>query len=210
MHRNSRIRDARSQNTHLHGVEQLLNYSSLLPFISFSRALARSSFSLLSLSLCRSTYVNFHKYFLHNAPYPWNDLWPKPRGQRERNERQSLRLNYTLLPSSLYLSPPRFLNLSPRNRCFQQPSRPPLSFPIQAWNTRAITDYRFVRLFIRDTFWYNLSYSWIIGYFTGGGGICLNILSIDNRNIEEIILPYSREGSNLFFHNKLGHRRFHS
>lgn len=58
------------------------------------------------------------------------------RGQRERNERQSLRLNYTLLPAPPLFISPRFLNLSPRNRCFQQPSRPPLSFPIQAWNTR--------------------------------------------------------------------------
>lgn len=117
-----------SQNIHLHG-EQLLNYSPLFTALPLSLYLSSKisfvvfeQFSFFSSALHpqpsilfflhrrssgRSTYVNFHKYFLHSVPYPWNDPRPKPEGGDPRMQRETI--STKLQPSLPFL---RFLSLS--------------------------------------------------------------------------------------------------
>lgn len=134
MHRNSRIRDAVTVRK-----IYICTWNNFWITVPLSLPLWRSSFPSFALlflfPLCRSTYVNFHKYFLHNASYPWNDLGAKARGpergmQRETISATKLQPHPPLLQPLPQLSPcvPGScvsLISCPRNRCFQ----PSFSFP---------------------------------------------------------------------------------
>lgn len=135
MHRNSRIRDAGSRQPFAKYTSARETTSELQSFIPLP-SLRLSSCEFLPSprpasfnpplrffhcrSSGRSTYVNFHKYFLHNASYPRNDLGPKPEGGDSRVQRETIsaKLQLSLFFSlTLSLLSRTFLNLSARNRC---------------------------------------------------------------------------------------------